>query len=870
MASPFSVFRKRQKLMMALLCLMAMIAFVILPNISDMMGGGKSQQKDAVVVKTKAFGNLRRSDIDRMRWNKQKVLSVLTGTLEDAIQRMGGGAVQVAAAVRADFGSTSEEDLVATWLKLQHGRKMGIVVSDEAVNNFLRQWTNNQLERKDFHNAIQRSPPVPDEYFFDLMRDELLAREVKMSFQVSQLATTLGQRWNAFNRLKRQAIIEAAPLPVARFLKAEDKPTDEELKQFFLQHKGAPADSESGEPGFRKPQEVALEYFRIDVDTLATPEFISDEEVQRRYEKYQPDYDRLFAQGEAKEEDLSATPTETEKEPLRAKHPKTEPKKQPKSELKRQPKTQPKEQPKTEPKKAPKTESQPRDKGTVSEHTSFPEQASPFSLVSLLQAADEKSPPPGAKPAAAAKEHSQPAAEHKPVKKPEEPAAEHKPVKILKMPAAEQKSAGAEKKTEKPKTVLTEAMKRRIRRDIALYEKIGPLFGRLCKPMDAYQSQRSIYDAKVIQQAGSKGAATLGPPPPSPNFKKLAEKELTIAGADLFAPLSPRARVTPWLSVGRTELLSKRELEAVVRKAALSADSVAPENRRGNDWETATIAVSLVGNRVPLLHYAYESMTPLEHTVMVPFQHTESINFEPYYKADGLKCDDPLCPKDKLEHLPSNVYLLWMVEDVKESAPKLGDPGVRQEAIGWWQQLRARQAAEKEAESLAGKAKVARVSLKQVFSDIQVVTPPPFTWMSFKNAQFEFDPSRQAATSLAPGIEMPGEEFMKTVFRLDPGQVGVAFNAPRTVVYVIRPSNFIPPYDDRWQQFKVEKATEFDRNGKYYSAGIEQAKMHIEDAWLKELKDSAGFEWGEGHHKAETTEEEKPTPEEEKPTPEED
>jgi hypothetical protein len=42
MASPFSVFRKRQKLMMALLCLMAIIAFVFLSNMGNPVGGRSS------------------------------------------------------------------------------------------------------------------------------------------------------------------------------------------------------------------------------------------------------------------------------------------------------------------------------------------------------------------------------------------------------------------------------------------------------------------------------------------------------------------------------------------------------------------------------------------------------------------------------------------------------------------------------------------------------------------------------------------------------------------------------------------------------------------------------------------------------------
>jgi hypothetical protein len=112
----------------------------------------------------------------------------------------------------------------------------------------------------------------------------------------------------------------------------------------------------------------------------------------------------------------------------------------------------------------------------------------------------------------------------------------------------------------------------------------------------------------------------------------------------------------------------------------------------------------------------------------------------------------------------------------------------------------------------------------------------------------------QRAPRISPvsGVPMAGETFMKTVFQLEPGQVGVAFNAPQTVVYVIRPSEFTS-YETRWRLFVHNDF------GEYAAAGAAE-QQQIGQAWLEEIKKSAGFEWGPGHKAVDETAERQPTP----------
>ena len=142
------------------------------------------------------------------------------------------------------------------------------------------------------------------------------------------------------------------------------------------------------------------------------------------------------------------------------------------------------------------------------------------------------------------------------------------------------------------------------------------------------------------------------------------------------------------------------------------------------------------------------------------------------------------------------MYLFWKTEDVKEYVPKFDEPGVREEVLTEWKMIQARKLAMAQAESLAKEAeKAAGKSLKQTFAaqpELHVISPPPFSWMTFGNVALT-GPQEPRRSSIE-GIEMPGQDFMRTVFHLQPEQVAAAFNEPQTIAYVVRLAEFTPSY----------------------------------------------------------------------------
>jgi hypothetical protein len=276
----------------------------------------------------------------------------------------------------------------------------------------------------------------------------------------------------------------------------------------------------------------------------------------------------------------------------------------------------------------------------------------------------------------------------------------------------------------------------------------------------------------VIQRR-AEGKRPLGPPPPEPDFEKLAKE----AG----------------IGAGRTGLISQWEAQ------------------------NADIGGSLVEGRTPVWYYAWQSLA----------------KFRPENSQD----------------LQGKLYLFWKTEDVKEYVPKFDEPGMREEVLMEWKIIRARKFAMAQAESLAKEAdKASGKSLKQTFAaqaELHVISPPPFSWMTFGNVALT-GPQEPRRSSIE-GVEMPGQEFMRTVFHLQPEQAAAVFNEPQSIAYAVRLAGFTPSYKVLLSQFEV------DDFSKYASVGVDDQRQ-IDLAWLNDVQKSAGFEWVGGHQPEQTPE----------------
>ena len=290
MASPFTIFRKHQKVMIAVLGVLAMFAFVFLPII--MKTDDSPTQVNAVVVQTKKYGDLRQSDLARLysRAPCDRRFSHRACTRRSSRPRAKEPTIESFANV---LGNTSEQSVVDTWLRAQDAKRLGMQVSDEAINQFIKQLTEDRVPTHEL-KTILKNTEIGQLQLFEMLRHELLAMRLQETFFTSLGGTTPAQRWDYYNRLKRMATVEVAPVPAANFLAEVEDPDEKTLRAFFEENKDKYASPYSPEPGFREPHRIAVNYLKAEYDKFLSPSTVTDEEVRQQYEKKKDLYDQVL------------------------------------------------------------------------------------------------------------------------------------------------------------------------------------------------------------------------------------------------------------------------------------------------------------------------------------------------------------------------------------------------------------------------------------------------------------------------------------------------------------------------------------------------------------------------------------------------
>ncbi|MBN1590781.1 MAG: hypothetical protein JW888_14815, partial [Pirellulales bacterium] len=281
MASPFHVFRKHQKIMIATLGLAAMIAFVFL----DFLGKSRnpSSGKNPVVVTTTKYGNLQASDLIQMQEGHKRLLGFLRG----AVIKAGGEPMFIEIKLRnleRIFGNIDEEAMVDNWLMTLRAKELGMVVTDQTIKDFLGQLTEGQVSKEDLAQLCRQFGLSQDDVF-RLLENEFLSMKLQQMFQGSLLAATPAQRWDYYQRLHRNVSLEVAPVEVAQFVDQVPDPGDSKLQEFFEKHKNEFTLAGSPKPGFRVPKKVAVEYVKAEYEKFANPAEVTDEEIEQYYKE---------------------------------------------------------------------------------------------------------------------------------------------------------------------------------------------------------------------------------------------------------------------------------------------------------------------------------------------------------------------------------------------------------------------------------------------------------------------------------------------------------------------------------------------------------------------------------------------------------
>lgn len=757
MSSPLEAFRKHQRILMAALTALSMIAFIFLDNIGQssqvppgmtvlllalicgaglwFVGASRGKGTEwasagaiigAIVgfisfytsgppaVATTTVRSFTRNDVTTLQAKR----NIANNFVFAAIRKAGTEPRQ-----NVGFGRGEPEAMVEHALRVHEAHAQGIHLSDAAVTQFINDLTSEKLSKPDYR-AVLREVGVSEGDLYNILREELEARLVTGlnappyggggRLPVTQ---TPEQFWEYFQRLHVKESISAVSMPVSAFVGQVTEPKDAELQAFFEMHKNTlPA---PGQSGFLVPQRVRLAYLMADYEKFegkaAEP---TDAEITEYYEKNRDRYRvRSIPDGGSPgpaDAEQPANPAAgvtggNDGRPPAPALPENAP-------------AQPEAAPAAPAKPEAEAAAEDKPKSCGEDET----KADPAAGAENLAQADDK--PADAVPAAQVE-----AAAEKPAEKPAEAGPVEKPAATgLELPALPPLPGAAPgaKPAEPQYRTLDDDLKMEIK-DQLLRERTFQLMGAAIdvgfKAMEELSGGFLGKDDVELKDAHAAAADSL---------KKLA-------GEQNLEYVETRLLTEEQLTDGKTEPIGT------------ALDGTQPSNPFA---QASSVANEVFGS--PQLYFARRA-----------------------------------------ESVGERRYAYWKIADEEPRVPEFKDEGVREAVVAAWKLDRARPLAEKRARELAevarkaGGADLAAALAGQTVTGaadgaaVTVLNPPKFSWMSQPQnvPQQSFLPTQPPTISPVLGIDNPGPAFMRTAFeQLGPGEIGVAANATGSEYYVVR------------------------------------------------------------------------------------
>jgi hypothetical protein len=741
MASPFRVFRKYQKTLLAIAGVFLMIAFVAGDSLMTLFGGSRnpraSEEHDASAVAVHwDGGKLTNRQVNDLVF-RRRILNNFLRNVEMEGRRPSFEAqveppeLRVQPLIGPETPQQGVEDsVVKNKLFAEVASDAGMKVSDETLLQYLDDLGRRNVSRAQMRSMLNRQQNrVSIDYVIDALREEMLARNYLNSNAFAFSTVTPEQRWKDWLRVNDRVVVEAAAVPAENYLADVKEPTEAELVAFFDKYKDREATPDfagavelpSAIPGFKVPRKIDLQFIEAKYDDfLKTAEAkVTDDEITKYYNDHKDmfikaDTGLMEDKGQKKDEPKTETPAKTDQTKTDEARPKTdEAAKTPEA-----PETKKDEAPaEKDDKKAPPAEekkSSSRSPGSVFQLTAFQQEEkkedekkadAPAADAKKEESAEKSSTAPTAPPAAPA-----------PSATPSAPAATpplSPPANTI--PAVEKATPPAEPKKPVEYQPL-EQVKDQIRRQVAegkVAEELANLTGHIQGQLD--DEFNSWFNARLAAEDDKKD------PPPAP-------KSLT----DL-APIAQKNG----LQHGQTGPKSLLEL----RELPIGKSSVMDLNI------SLLGALFLGGHDIDL----YQPKTSVD--------------------IDG------------------NRYVVMKTSDTPGKVPTLAE--VKDEVIKAWKKEKAVELAEKHANELAKKAQDAKSPLTNFFAEdkaIKVVRTDPFAELTggevgFAGGQIQQQPYR---ISQPDGIVAVGPEFLKRVFELKDGEVAVIPNHDHTIEYIVR------------------------------------------------------------------------------------
>ena len=281
--NPFKWFRKHQTKALAALGVLAMLSFIVVPSLMQLIPSGGSQaNKD--IARCREFGPVTEYSLHVLRENRRSLASfynVLHGNLVGATGENRQMLYPLESVINQLSMRSGPEELVNDWLIARYGQKLGITIGKQTIADFLRQVTAHLISDAAL-SATMRSVGINAAVLQALISEQMIVDQVRTMFEVSQMSVTPLTRWNWFQRMNRKITAEVAAVPVDLFVTKVADPATRELQKFFEENKSRIFDPSEPESGFMIPNRVAFQYVKA-VPSEKTLASISQEEIEKFY-----------------------------------------------------------------------------------------------------------------------------------------------------------------------------------------------------------------------------------------------------------------------------------------------------------------------------------------------------------------------------------------------------------------------------------------------------------------------------------------------------------------------------------------------------------------------------------------------------------
>ncbi|HWB01057.1 MAG TPA: hypothetical protein VG713_21345 [Pirellulales bacterium] len=833
----FHVFRKNQRTWMAVLGVLIMISFTLsaVPNFLADRGAGQDP-----LLATSRYGEYRSSTVQMLVGQRNIVKQFLYQAMiqarlqewVDSMQKQFGGDLknllspqmlqgiegrignELAFELSQSIGPSNERGVVETNLQAKLADREGIVITDDAITEYLRLQTGDRVtgeQMKTILNQINSGGRhrITRGYLYDALRTELAAAKYRQFFLMG-MQSTPAERWEYYARLKRRATVELVGLSAADLLSQVPEPSERELLAFFDAHKQQLPQPGSPKPGFRVPQKAAFDYLRADYDKFYDEASVEEKDIVEEYEKNKDAkyrYSSLAAESEEDDTDTDeqpTNPTENQRpDEKQADKPKDAGDKKPGDKKDAEQGAAPKSaETKGDDKPTPPKSDEPQGKEeqaggkqTSGDRDKSEGGSSDGGFADEVPATDTAKP---AEQQAASGDKPAENAQQSEKKSDEKQPADDKPVS--------ETTAGGDKKDDK-QTADDKADKK----------SETPAAG--------------TPDLKAPDNAPPDATPKASPPPLLDRYE--LPDDIKSGKTPKYAPLwKVRDRIRKDLAAAR----AVAKMEAAIEKVRPQLTRYSEQRANAEfqqqtpppapDFATLAKANGLTSGKIPLSS-AYEvgQEAGLGESTVGSERFT-------VFAYGSLKAYTPATSQDSA----GNRYLFWKTADIEAHVPELAE--VRSEVLRTWKMVRARDLMLRKADELAAKARSAAKPLKESLEGYKAVDAGPFSWLTTGSAG-DFNGMMEPEISSVEGVVDPGPEFMQKVFDLRVGDVGVAMNNPETAAYVVRVTSLEPSESVLRDTFLADKGGTPQQVAQ--ASRYDQGK--IVDAWREKFEADTRLVW---------------------------